>query len=130
MIRNQKSTKVKLTLAKSFRKEMTLAEKCFWNACRKHQIANLHFRRQQIIDGFIADFYCHELKLVVEIDGGIHEEQKDYDNLRDQIINRHGIRVLRFSNEDVINNMDNVIKQILSDPTPPSPRGEGLREGS
>ncbi|MBU1356389.1 MAG: DUF559 domain-containing protein [Candidatus Edwardsbacteria bacterium] len=130
MIRNQKSTKIKLTMAKAFRKEMTLAEKCFWNACRKHQIANLHFRRQQIIHGFIADFYCNQLNLVVEIDGGIHEEQKDYDTLRDQIINRHGIRVLRFSNEEVMNNMDMVIKQILSDPTPPSPRGEGLREGS
>jgi len=127
MIRNQKSTKIKLALAKSFRKEMTLAEKCFWNACRKHQIANLHFRRQQIIDGFIADFYCNDLKLVVEIDGGIHEEQKDYDKLRDQIINHHGIRVLRFSNEDVIKNMDNVIKQILSDPTLPSPHWRGTK---
>ena len=130
MIRNQKSTKIKLAIAKAFRKEMTLAEKCFWNACRKHQIANLHFRRQQIIHGFIADFYCNQLNLVVEIDGGIHEEQKDYDTLRDQIINRHGIRVLRFSNEEVMNNMDMVIKQILSNPTPPSPRGEGSREGS
>ena len=109
---------------------MTYGERCFWNASRKNQLKGYRFRRQQVIHGFIADFYCNQLNLVVEIDGGIHEEQKDYDKLRDQIINRHGIRVLRFSNEEVMNNMDMVIKQILSNPTPPSPRGEGSREGS
>ena len=60
-----------------------MAEKCFWNAVKTDRFMGLHFRRQQVIHGFIADFYCEELKLVVEIDGGIHEEQKDYDKLRD-----------------------------------------------
>jgi very-short-patch-repair endonuclease len=123
MIRNQKSTQTKLSLAKSFRREMTMAERCFWNACRKHQIGGLHFRRQQVIQGFIADFYCSKLKLVIEIDGGIHELQKDYDNLRDHIINQYGIKVLRFSNDEVINHMDKVINNILS--TPPCPPLEG-----
>jgi very-short-patch-repair endonuclease len=102
---------------------MTLAERCFWNACRKHQIGGYHFRRQQIIQGFIADFNCSKLKLVIEIDGGIHELQKDYDTLRDHIINQRGIKVIRFRNDEVINHMDTVIKQILS--TPPCPPLDG-----
>lgn len=117
---------------------MTFAEKCFWNACRGHRISGLPFRRQQVIKGFIADFYCSDLNLVVEIDGGAHEKQKDYDQERDRIMKQYGIRVMRFTNDDVVNHMDKVIKQILSDPTPstmlraglPSPRGEGQREGS
>lgn len=91
---------------------MTLAEKCFWNAVKTDRFMGLHFRRQQIIHGFIADFYCEELNLVVEIDGGIHEEQKDYDKLRDQIINRYGIRIIRFTNEEVLNNGDWVLSRI------------------
>lgn len=59
-----------------------MAEKCFWNAVKTDRFMGLHFRRQQIIHGFIADFYCEELNVVVEVDGGIHEEQKDYDLTR------------------------------------------------
>jgi len=91
---------------------MTLAEKCFWNAVKTDRFMGLHFRRQQIIHGFIADFYCEELNLVVEIDGGIHEEQKDYDKLRDQIINQYGIKVIRFANEEVVNKNDWVLSKI------------------
>jgi very-short-patch-repair endonuclease len=122
---------------------MTPAERLFWRACRNHRISGLHFRRQQIIDGFIADFYCDKLKLVVEIDGGIHEKQKDYDKERDRIIQTHGIQVVRFSNLDIIRHMDAVTNIILSSPTLPSSfvadneadlrtgsRGEEVTEGS
>ena len=94
------------------RRNMTLAERCFWNAVRANKFMGYQFRRQQIIHGFIADFYCNDLNLVVEIDGGVHELQKDYDKLRDYIINQHGIKVIRFSNEDVINHGDQVMDRL------------------
>ncbi|MBU1356468.1 MAG: DUF559 domain-containing protein [Candidatus Edwardsbacteria bacterium] len=112
LIRLQKVKSNKLELAKWMRRNMTLAEKCFWNAVKTDRFMGLHFRRQQIIHGFIADFYCEELNLVVEIDGGIHEEQKDYDKLRDQIINQYGIKVIRFANEEVVNKNDWVLSKI------------------
>jgi very-short-patch-repair endonuclease len=78
------------------------------------QLEGLHFRRQQVIHGFIADFYCEALNLVVEIDGGIHETQKDYDQLRDHIIKAHGITVIRFANDEVVNHSDRVLEKIRS----------------
>ena len=118
----------KLELAKKMRREMTLAERCFWNAVRDRKLLGLKFRRQQIIDGFIADFYCNELRLIVEIDGGIHETQKDYDTLRDQIIGRNEIAVIRFSNDEVISHFDIVASRIktLRHPSPDlSGEGQG-----
>lgn len=116
----------KLELAKKMRRQMTLAERAFWNGVRNRKMNGLKFRRQQIIDGFIADFYCGELKLVVEIDGGIHETQKNYGQLRDRIINRNDIKVIRFPNEVVINNFDVIIDRIdeMRNPSPGLP-GEG-----
>lgn len=112
MIRNQRYTQIKLAVAKQFRREMTLAEKCFWNAVKGNKVDGLHFRRQQIIDGFVADFYCDKLKLVVEIDGGVHEKQKDYDAERDRIIKTHGLTVWRFKNEEVLKNIEQVLGKI------------------
>ncbi len=69
-----------------------------------------------MIHGFIADFYCNAKRVVVEIDGGIHESQKDYDLLREMLIKKHGVKIIRFSNEEVINNPDSVsekLKKIL-----------------
>ena len=79
--------------------------------------------RQQVIDGFIADFYCAKLRIVVEIDGGVHEQQKDYDRLRDEILQRRQLRVLRFSNEEVISDIHGVLDKIASfGPSPASGR--------
>ena len=112
LIRLQKVTAEKLKMAKWMRSHMTLAEKCFWNGVKTDRFMGLHFRRQQIIHGFIADFYCEELNLVVEVDGGIHEQQKDYDQLRTKIINQYGIKVIRFSNEEVIDKNDWVMEKL------------------
>jgi very-short-patch-repair endonuclease len=112
LIRLQKVSSDKLKLAKWMRSNMTLAEKCFWNGVKTDKFMGLHFRRQQIIHGFIADFYCEALNLVVEVDGGIHEQQKDCDQLRTKIINRYGIKVIRFSNEEVLNKSDWVMRKI------------------
>ncbi len=112
LIQFQKIKPDKLALAKYFRSHMTYTEKCFWNMVRRNQIEGLQFRRQQIIHGFIADFYCNQINLVVEIDGGIHEQQKDYDKLRDYIISSCGIKVIRFTNEDVVNKSDWVLQKL------------------
>lgn len=116
----------KLMLARKMRREMTYAERCFWNAVRNRKLFGLKFRRQQIIEGFIADFYCHELRLIVEIDGGIHETQKDYDTLRTGIIANNDIAVMRFANDEVIHRFEIIVKRIeaLLHPSPDS-SGEG-----
>ena len=79
---------------------------------RKNQVNGFRFRRQQVIHGFIADFYCNQINLVVEIDGGIHEQQKDYDKLRTEIINLYGIRVIRFTNQEVVEKSDWVLERL------------------
>jgi very-short-patch-repair endonuclease len=112
LIRHQKIKNEKLELAKSMRRSMTIGERCFWSMVRNEKVLGLHFRRQQLLHGFIADFFCNNLNLVVEIDGGIHEQQKNYDELRTQIINRHGIKVIRFTNEEVVNKSDWVLAKI------------------
>jgi very-short-patch-repair endonuclease len=112
LIQLQRVNPKKLEAAKSMRSRMTPAERCFWNMVRRNQVAGLQFRRQQVINGFVADFYCNQIRLVVEIDGGIHETQKDYDHLRERLINACGIKVIRFSNEEVINNGSRVLSQL------------------
>ena len=112
LIRHQKIKNEKLEMAKAMRRRMTLGERCFWNMVRNEKVLGLHFRRQQVLHGFIADFFCNDLNLVVEVDGGIHEQQKDYDELRTKIINQYGIKVLRFTNEEVINKSDWVLKKL------------------
>nr|MCU4177914.1 endonuclease domain-containing protein [Marinilabiliaceae bacterium N1Y90] len=79
--------------AKLLRKDITLPEKLLWNKLRDRQLAGLKFRRQHPIDLFIADFYCHEKRLVVEVDGEIHEYQKEYDEGRTAELERLGITV-------------------------------------
>jgi len=112
LIRIQRINNEKLLLAKHFRQHMTYAERCFWNIVRKNQFNGLRFRRQQVIHGFIADFFCNQVNLVVEVDGGIHETQKDYDKLRDYIISACGIKVIRFTNDEVIDHSDRVEQRL------------------
>ncbi len=74
---------------------MTRAEQLLWQALRRSSLEGLHFRRQQVIAGFIVDFYCHETALVVELDGSIHEEQVENDAERDAVISGMGLHVLQ-----------------------------------
>jgi adenine-specific DNA-methyltransferase len=100
--------------ANKLRKNKTNAEESLWQAIRNKEIENCKFRRQHPIGQFIADFYCHEKKLVIEIDGGYHNEteQKTYDQARTQAINEFGVRVIRFTNEEILNSLPRVLKQI------------------
>lgn len=104
----------KLVLAKGMRQKMTEAEACLWRRLRGSQLGGLHFRRQQVIDGFIPDFYCHTARLAVEADSRSHELQADYDAERDRIIAARGILVLRFSNDRILNDTSVVLAEILA----------------
>lgn len=102
VIRNQKINPKKLELARQFRKNPTESEDAVWQMLRNRQIRNLKWRRQQVIDGFIADFYCAELNVVLEIDGSVHdnEDVKEYDAYRTSVFESKGIRTFRLKNED------------------------------
>jgi very-short-patch-repair endonuclease len=95
---------------------MTPAEKRLWAELRGRKCDGLKFRRQQIIDGFITDFFCAEKHLVVEADGPIHsgEEQKKNDEHRRIVFKGRGLKEIRFKNQEIINNMANVLERIKS----------------
>lgn len=101
--------------AKELRREMTPTEKILWKELRTNKLNGLHFRRQQIVDRFIVDFYCHQHELIVEVDGGIHDFQKELDAEREAYLNERGFRIIRFRNEEVENDLQSVLKKILSE---------------
>jgi very-short-patch-repair endonuclease len=98
--------------AKLLRKNVTETEKKLWNKLRNRQLSGLKFRRQHPINIFIADFYCHEKKIVIEVDGDIHKYQKEYDEGRTAELNDLGIKVLRFTNDEVCSNIRKVCDKI------------------
>ncbi len=102
----------KLQFKRGLRRNMTPAECALWEGLRDRRFRGTKWRRQANIDTFIADFLCTKHHLVVEVDGGIHETQKEYDKLRTEIITMRGYSVLRFSNHDVLNNLQSVLTSI------------------
>jgi very-short-patch-repair endonuclease len=98
--------------ARLLREKMTRSEEILWERLNRKQILGLRFRRQHPIDIFIADFYCHKAKLVVEIDGDIHNNQKDYDIGRSAAMEKYDIKVIRFTNEDVEFNIEKILSVI------------------
>jgi very-short-patch-repair endonuclease len=111
--RNQRVSPEKVHLAKEMRRTMTPSEAMLWKRLKGGTLAGLHFRRQQIIGGFIADFYGVAAKLAVELDGPIHDNQTQLDHDRDQALATMGIRTLRFRNEEVANDADAVLQKII-----------------
>ncbi|MGQ0602524.1 MAG: endonuclease domain-containing protein [Anaerolineales bacterium] len=110
----QKVDPIKAQRTRELRRAMTPEEKALWQALRTNKLHGFHFRRQQTIDGFIVDFYCHAAGLVVELDGEIHQQQVEYDAERDRGLSARGLRVLRFDNDEVRRDLAGVLKQILS----------------
>jgi len=108
---NRKATK---KYRRKLRNFMTTPEKKFWDSVRKDRLG-VRFRRQYGIGGYIADFYCPELKLVIEIDGSGHftSEGKAYDEERTGFMNSIGIRVVRYNNSDVMYNISGVLDNLL-----------------
>ncbi|MCD8179542.1 MAG: endonuclease domain-containing protein [Tannerellaceae bacterium] len=101
-------------LAKTMRMNPTEAEEYLWNHLGTERFKGFRFRRQHPILFFIADFYCHTYKLVIEVDGGYHtlKEQYEYDQEREQELRELGITVLRFTNKKVLNNISHVLQTI------------------
>ncbi|MDO9288121.1 MAG: endonuclease domain-containing protein, partial [Thermodesulfovibrionales bacterium] len=101
-------------LSRSLRSNMTDAEKLLWSKIRRKQLKGFQFYRQKIIGNYIADFYCPELKLVIEVDGGQHysAEGGENDRIRDAYITGDGITVIRFSDRDVLKNLKAVLEEI------------------
>ena len=99
---------------RELRQESTEAEKLLWAELRNKKLQGLKFRRQHPLDKFIVDFYCNEKKLVVELDGGVHDEKIniEYDEARTAMLAGLNVIVLRFKNEDVKNNLKGVLKTI------------------
>ncbi len=121
--------------AREMRRDATPAERKLWQGLRNHRLGGLKFRRQMPLGPFITDFYCSSAKLVVEVDGVSHIDSPT-DGRRDAWMNARGIRVLRFSNEEVLRNLEGVVMAIqqhaCGTPPPnlgplrgPSPQGEG-----
>jgi very-short-patch-repair endonuclease len=99
-------------LARQLRKLETVAEKLLWSHLSKNQLMGLQFRRQHPINRFIADFYCPKIKLVIELDGSIHDipEYQVHDIGRSEVLNDFGITVIRFSNEQILEEIDSTIE--------------------
>ena len=119
---------IKKIFARTLRKDQTKAEKIVWELLRKRKFRDYKFRRQHVIEGFVLDFYCHELKLGRESDGGIHLRQREYDALRQEIIESEGITVVRITNKEIIENkraiLDKIEKVLVEKPAL-LPLGEG-----
>ena len=100
--------------ARELRRKMTEAESVLWEYLRRKSLQGLKFRRQQIIEGFIADFFCEKAKLVVEVDGGIHEteEQKKIDEQRRAVFEARGLIEIRIKNEVVLTNIEQALRTI------------------
>lgn len=101
-------------LVKKLRATHTPAEEILWEIFRAKRFHNLKFRRQHPFGRYIADFYCDELKLVIELDGKIHEKTKEYDYIRDQIISQYGVQILRIPNQEIENSIGIALEKIES----------------
>jgi very-short-patch-repair endonuclease len=110
----QRVSEEKVEDSRKLRKKMTPAEAVLWENLRGRRCGGFKFRRQQVVEGFIADFYCEVSQLVVEVDGGIHAdpEVKSNDEHREKVFKARGIGTIRFSNEQVFESVDNVLNEI------------------
>jgi very-short-patch-repair endonuclease len=112
VITGQKVDAEKVERAREFRRRMTRSEWLLWQELRAGRLGGAHFRRQQVIDGFIVDFYCHAAALVVEVDGAVHGGQRHYDAERDDFLRQRGLTVLRVTSEQVEHALRDVLTQI------------------
>lgn len=100
--------------ARQLRRDTTLAEQLLWEHLRDRQLAGLKFRRQHPLGRFIVDFYCAEHKLIVELDGTVHEQQHERDQERTDILKRQGYRILRIKNAEIEQDLEGVLQRIVA----------------
>ena len=107
-------------LAKTLRRNSTIQERRLWNLLKNRQFHNLKFKRQHPIGDYIVDFICKEAKVIIEIDGGQHNEPEniDYDNTRSEFLNSLGYKVLRFWNNEIYENIDGVLLKLEQEINP------------
>lgn len=120
--RKRELAEIAKTVCRELRKNSTKAENIFWEEVRNRKLSGKKFYRQYPVfhdltgkeTFFVADFYCYEKKLIVELDGSIHQFRLREDRDRTKILNSLGLRVIRIKNEDVLNKLDNVVERIKS----------------
>ena len=115
--------------ARGLRQAMTDAERKLWHHLRNRHLSSHKFRRQHEIDHYIVDFACTDAMLVVELDGGQHAEQQEYDERRTTHLEAKGYRVLRFWNNDVLLNIESVLEVIVGSLASPAPHPSPLPAG-
>lgn len=101
----------KTILARNLRKNATIQERRLWNLLKNRQFCNFKFKRQQPVGDYIVDFICKKAKIIIEIDGGQHNEPKniEYDKTRTEFLNSLGYKVIRFWNNEIYENIDGVL---------------------
>ena len=108
--------------ARRLRSDMTDVERKLWNAMRGKQLEGCRFRRQHPIGAYVADFACVERMLVIELDGGQHQDQEAYDEDRSRYLNQQGWQIVRFWNNEVLENLDGVLEVIVKELQSASPQ--------
>jgi very-short-patch-repair endonuclease len=98
--------------ARELRRRHTEAEAALWKRIRNRRLLGYKFRRQHVLGGHIVDFYCREALLIIEVDGAIHDRQREADALREQYLELQGVRILRLRNEVILAHPDDAISQI------------------
>jgi len=112
--------------ARQNRNNPSSAENKIWyEVLSRKQFEGYKFTRQKPIGDFIVDFYCSKLQLVIEIDGDSHAENAEYDEVRTKILNQYGLKVLRYTNRDVLNNIEGVYRDLMQFLEPPYPLCQG-----
>ena len=119
-------------LARELRKKQTSAEGLLWQLLRNRQLLEFKFRRQHQFGDYVADFYCHEAQLVIECDGSVHESNAlwRHDQERDAYMIAQGLRVLRFTNDRILNDTENVLEEIAKHLLSSSERRTGEEDRS
>ena len=118
-------TQRKETRARQLRRAMTPAEKVLWQAIRDNRLDGQHFRRQQVIAGFIVDFYCHAAGVIINVDGDVHSEQQEADAERDVVLTNHGYVSLHVTNDQVLQQREATLQRIR--PRAPGRAGRSSR---
>ncbi len=107
--------------ARKMRRQPTIAEAKLWQRLRNNQVVGRKFRRQHTLGQFVVDFYCAEARFIIEVDGPIHDDRGEEDSARQQFLEAHGFKVLRFSNDEVNASIGKVLDKIRIELTHPHP---------
>ena len=112
--KNPRASEHMIARARELRRESTFPERLLWSRLRNGRCAELKFRRQQPLGPYVVDYFCASARMVVELDGHSHEERDAQDEKRQEYLEQQGLRVIRFSNDEVLANLDGVVEAIAT----------------